>query len=458
MNIVSKLAVVVCSTVALAACSDSNNNNRGDVPVIGISQIQVLHGSPDAPPVNVSINDASVLSGVDYKQGSGRLTRAEGTYNVSVDGILPGATANVINADVPIPGDSIVTIAAVNTAAAIQPIVISQPDTPVTAGNARLFVLHGAAAAPQVDVYVTTPGADLAASAPVGSFSFGETLGPAEVTAGGYQIRVTAAGDPATVVYDSGETTPVDLADGSDLVVTALPNTNGTATSSPITLVALTGSGSIEIADTNNPTGLRVGHLSPDTDPVDILVNGGEYLGSVPYAAVTDIASLPADTYEVTITGEDNPGAIAFGPANLDLAANTWYSVFAVDFNANLDVEILSEDDPRPVALYAKVRIYHASPTAQDVDIYVVAPGTDINTVDPTLSNIPFRANTGYLALAEGDYEVTVTPTGTKDAAIGPAPISIANGGVYTAIARDPIPGEAEFGLIVLEDVLVEND
>ncbi|MBT6208797.1 MAG: DUF4397 domain-containing protein, partial [Woeseia sp.] len=68
------------------------------------------------------------------------------------------------------------TIAAVNNVAAIEPVVISQPDTAVGAGAARLFVLHGAAAAPQVDVFVTVPDADLAATAPVGTFSFKETI------------------------------------------------------------------------------------------------------------------------------------------------------------------------------------------------------------------------------------------------------------------------------------------
>ena len=70
---------------------------------------------------------------------------------------------------------------------------------------------------------------------------------------------------------------------------------------------------------------------------MDILVNGGEYLEDVEFPAVTPIVALPADTYEVAITVANNPGAIAFGPADLPLAAGTWYSVFATDFNASLD-------------------------------------------------------------------------------------------------------------------------
>lgn len=438
--------IAICAVFALAACDSSNSNK--DLT----TKVQVLHGSPDAPPVNVFVDDNEVLSGVDYKVGSSQLTLDEGTYTVRVDGILPGGNAAVIGpVDLELDRDRVYTIAAVNTVTSIEPVVISQPDTAVGAGAARLFVLHGAAAAPRVDVFVTTPGADLAASAPVGTFSFKETIGPAEVAAGDYQIRVTAAGDASAVVYDSGTVT---LNAGDNLTLAALPNTSGGA--APISLVGLTGAGSLEIRDIDTPTALRVGHLSPDTGLVDVLVNGGVYLANVPYTAVTGFDPLPADTYNVAVTPAGMPGTNAIGPVDLTLEAGTWYSVLAVDFFNNIDALILT-DDPRSIATNAKVRIVHASPTAQDVDIYVTAVGADINNESPTLSAVPFLANTGYLALPAGDYDVTVTPTGTKTAAIGPAAVSIANGGVYTAIARDPIPGQMDFGLIVLEDFLAGN-
>jgi hypothetical protein len=223
-----------------------------------------------------------------------------------------------------------------------------------------------------------------------------------------------------------------------------------------VTLLALGAEGSGDILDVNTPTGLRVGHLSPDTENVNILVNGGEYLGGVPYKAVTGIAALPADTYGVSIVGNDS-GTIYLPETNLALDAGTWYSVLATDFNANLTIDILT-DDARPVALYGKVRIYHASPTAQNVDIYVTGPEGDINEIDmPTLPNVPFGANTGYIPLDEGDYKVTVAPVGTKVEAIV-AMVEVAAGGVYTAVAIDDSDAESGFSAILLEDVLVVDD
>jgi hypothetical protein len=451
MKLLSKL-VVVCSILVLAACDSNNNNRMSNAPAPAILKLQVLHGSPDAPAVNVIVDGSQLLSDVDYKTGSQQLSLAEGTHTVQVDGILPGGNATVIGpVALDFAGDTIYTIAAVNDVAAIEPVVISQPDVAVGAGAARLFVLHGAAGAPQVDVFVTVPNADLAASAPVGSFSFKETIGPAEVAAGDYQIRVTAAGDPAAVVFDSGTIT---LNDGNDLTIAAVPNTSGG--SAPISLVALNGAGSLEILDVNTPTSLQVIHASPDAPAVDIVVDGGVLVPGLAYPDATGFVEVPSDTYNVAVTVAGNPGAIAIGPVDLDLAAGVRYSVFAVGELAAIEPLILT-DDSRRVATNAKVRIVHASPAAADVDIYVTAVGADINATAPTLQNIPFKANTGFLALAAGDYDVTVTPSGTKTAAIGPATISVSAGGVYTAVARDPLPGAMEFGLIVLDDFLAED-
>ena len=451
MNTFTKI-LMIGSVFALAACDSSSNNNGNNPPALETFNIQVLHASPDAPAVNVLVDGTAVLENVDYKVGSGYLVLDEGSYSIQVDGIIPGGNATVIG---PVPinfvGGNTYTVAAVGDVANIEAVILEQPATAVSAGSARLLVLHAAAAAPEVDVYVTTPGADLSASAPVGTFAFKGNIGPAEVAAGDYQIRVTAAGDAAAVVFDSGTVT---LNDGDDLVLAAVPSTDGGA--APISLVGLTSAGSLEIRDVATPTALRVGHLSPDTGAVDILANGGVLLGGVEFPAVTGFIPLPADTYTVAVTPEGMPQTVAIGPVDLTLEAGTFYTVLAVDFFANIEA-LIADDYPRPVATEAKVRIIHASPTAQDVDIYVTAVGADINNETPALTAVPFKANTGYISLAPGDYDVTVTPTGTKTAAIGPATLSLAGGDVFTAIARDPMPGPMEFGLVLLADIVPEG-
>ena len=448
--------LLAIAALGLAACDsgDSVTNFVGSPPPpTPTASIQVLHASFDAPPVNVLVNGSAALTGVDYKVGSGRLEINEGTYSIAVEGILPGGNATVIGpVDLTFDADTIYTIVAVGDVANIQPVVVAQPRTPVAAGSARLNVLHATEAAPQVDVYVTTPGADLTASAPVGSFSFTETIGPAEVPAGDYQIRVTLAGDPTAVAYDSGTVT---LNDGDDLFVAATPNTlpGAVAAGSPISLTLLTGTGSADLLSAGTQASLRAFHASPDAPAVDIVINDNFAAPLVEDFLFTQVAGyVPVDAadYNVKVTAANDPGFIAID-ADLTLEAGQFYDVLAIGPLASISALVLN-DDPRPVGTYAKVRIVHGSPTAADVDIYVAAPGTDITTIAPAFSNIPFAASTGYVNLPAGDYEVTVTPTGTTDAAIGPAVFPFADGDVVTVVARDEVGGGTPLNVIVVSD------
>lgn len=444
----------------LVACDSTDNDVQVGVPAGPASNatanVQVLHASPDAPAVNVLVDGAVVLNNVDYKVGSGQLQLDVGTYTIEVQGLLAdGTTPTVIGpVDLDFNANTSYTVAAVNGVAAIEPVVVSQPATAVSAGAARVNVLHASAAAPGVDVYVTTPGASLNGTAPVGSFEFKSTIGPAELAAGDYQIRVTAAGDMDPdngVLFDSGAIT---LNDGDDLFIAAVPNTSGGT--SPISLVALNGSGSLEILDAATPASLRVFHTSPDAPTVDVVVNDDFAAPLVPSLSFPDFAGyvgVPGADYNVKVTPAGNPGVIVID-ADVSLAAGQAYDVLAVDTLAMIEPLVLN-DDPRSVATNAKVRIVHASPTAQDVDIYVMAPGTDINTVDPTLSDVPFKANTGYIALPAGMYDVAVAPAGTKTAAIGPATFDFMNGDVVTVVARDATGGGTPLNVIIATDSIV---
>jgi len=250
------------------------------------------------------------------------------------------------------------------------------------------------------------------------------------------------------VVFDSGSI----ALPASDLLIVAVDNTGpGDA---PISLfVADNGLGFFEILDKDTPAEFRVIHVSPDAPAVDVIVNDdfdNPILESVPFPVFSDFISVPPDTYNVKVTAENNPGAIVID-ADVILEAGRQNSVYAVDVLANIGPYILV-DELRGVATEAKVRIAHLAPTAGLVDIYVTAPGADIAALTPSFADVDFRDETGYVGLEAGSYDVTVTVAGTKDAAIGPAPISVVAGGVYTAVARDAAGSGAPFGLILLDD------
>ena len=112
----------------------------------------------------------------------------------------------------------------------------------------------------------------------------------------------------------------------------------------------------------------------------------------------------------------------------------------------------LIDDNTLPTSGNIKLRLVHASPSAGPVDIYVVSPGTDITTVTPTLSNVPFKTASAYLSVAAGSYEVLITPTGSKTVAIDSGSLTLAAGQIRTAIALDAPGGGAPLTAIVLSD------
>jgi len=445
-----KLIAVIAAAGLLSACSDSDRVPATGSPTLPPPEsfkVQVLHASPDAPAVNVALGSITV-EGVDYKDGTAALEAAVGTYSVQVDGILPGGNATVIGpVDLTFAADTLYSIIAIDGVADIRPLVLEQPATAVSSSQTRIRVVHAAPLAPEVDVYLTAAGADLSASAPVGSFAFGEDLGPVQIPAGDYQIRVTAAANPAAVVFDSGE---IQLPGGADLLVTAVENTATGA--SPISLVVQDGLGASEIFDAATPATVRVVHASPDAPAVDVLVNDVEAVADLAYPEFTGFLELSPAEYNIKVTPADNPGVIAI-EADLPLAVGTKYTIMAVNTLASIE-PLLADDDPRRISTEARLRLIHASPAAGNVDIYLAAPGTDITGIEPALEDVAFRVNSGFLSIAEGNYEVTITPAGTKSTAIGPVAVSLANGRVYTAIARDPIPMEAGPPLILMDDFI----
>ncbi|MBW3139479.1 DUF4397 domain-containing protein [Ferrimonas balearica] len=457
MKRIAQVLLLGFGAVFLTACDDDDDDIviTPPPPVVPLddTDVRVLHASPDAPMVNVTVNGENVLEMVDYRQASGFLELTEGTYDIGVDAILPdGTTTTVIGpASLDLSGDVEYSVIAVGKVAdgTLEPLILDRPDEDFGAGNIRLQVVHASPDAPEVDVYLTAPDDDISMMDPaLSAVPFKASSGLIEVPAGDYQARITLAGTK-DVVFDSGALT---LAAETDLMLVAVTNTQSGP--SPINVMAWGDDGVAQLSDIGTGAEVRVVHASPDAPEVNVLVDDAVALSDVPYAAASGFLPLSAGPHNLKVEPSAAPGTYVID-ADADFALNTAYTVLATDFVANITPWIV-EGKGRRIATAAQIRLLHASPTAGNVDIYVGADN-DISDETPAFSDVPIRAETGFVALTPGTYYVTVTPTGTQDAAIGPIMLELEGNKIYTAIARDMMGGGLPLGLILLDDFVAEE-
>lgn len=180
---------------------------------------------------------------------------------------------------------------------------------------------------------------------------------------------------------------------------------------------------------------VRVVHASPDAPAVDVWVNGAVAFSNAPFKGITDYAALEPGAYNVQVspTGAAEPIVIN---ADLDLAAETDYTVVAVGLLSEIEPLVLIDNNSAPAAGKAHVRFVHASPDAPAVDIAVANGG-------PVLfSNVAFKGIGDYLPVDAGTYDLEVRLAGTSTVALSVPGVALADGTVYTIFAMGLAGGE----------------
>jgi len=443
----------------LSACNGDDHGYYGQGPLASpsssgsqaaLASLQIVHASPNAPPVNVLVDGAVFARDLDYGQGTGEQQLPAGPHTIEVQALTPGTPTTVIGpTTVGLNTDTDTVIAAEGPVASISAQTFAHTLASIGPASTQLQVLHAAPNAPSIAVYVTAPGADLASSTPLGTAAFQAAIGPTQIASGEYEVRVTAAGTSTPVLFDSGT---ISFAGGSDLVISALDNEGpGTA---PIFLSVVDAYGNqSRILDTSTPATLRVIHDSPNAPAISVITNGNVAAPLVPslaFEAFTPYVSLPAGPLKVEITPASNTSD-ALVNQQVGLPAGSVQSLYVVGNLAGLQTLVTTDYDRR-YATQAKLRIIHGSASAGPVDVYLTADGTSIATSTPIDAHLQFQSDTGFVSYAAGTYELTITPAGSKTAIIGPTTVTLANDGIYTAVARDAPGGGSPLGLILLDD------
>jgi hypothetical protein len=455
--------IALLSALALAGCgSDSDDPiDTGPVTPTEFANVRIVHASPDAPLVDVFSGTTAidVLQDVDYQVASGILDLAAGAYTFRVEAETPAGNAEVLNIPATLNDDTLYNVMAVGDVANLEALLVTSPKGAVGAGNIRVQVVHGAPDAPMVDVYVTAPNAAIASEQPLATLSFKDFTGQVEVPGGDYQIRITAAGT-TNVVFDSGSLT---LAAGADLLITATENV--ATGSSPVALLVADGTASSVILDAGTQAAVRAIHGIADAPAVDVLAVVPDaddivLFDGAPFLGVTDYISVAGGDYTLDVVADADNSIVAINDAAITLTDGIRYTALANNTLAMADLDLVV-DDGRRLATAAQVRVFHASQATGAVDIYVTDNG-EIANVDPAFAGVEYMtdvlAETGYVQLSPGNYFVTVTGAGSKDAAIETGELALSAAGIYTAIAVDGSTQGAAPQLILADDFIAPSN
>jgi hypothetical protein len=459
--------LIITTALLLGACD--SNSPTGIAPVeeapTEFAMLQALNASPDGPNVNIIVGATAIVSDLDFMGGTAEGSGPPSSQPIIVEAVIPGVdddgdplTEEII-AEPPIAlfVDTVTTVVVTGLDGAQVLSVFVQDKTDddgefvaVSAGAARVFVVHADAGVGPVDVYIVAPNAVLDAPLAL-DIDIGESGAPTEFAAGAWELVITAAGVPDALLYNQF----ISLLDGDDLTFAIVPDASGFG---EIQVVSMDGTGATTIYDIITPALLTIDHLSPNAGTVDAdsdvfgtLVAGMVYLDSAGDLIEPGAHELSFNSVALgTLASADVAGAA--GSYDAVIFDGTQVSVGGL---FELEANVFT-DSPRSVSSYAKARLYFASYSIGDVDVYAVAlPVTEITGLDADIEAGAFRDMTGYTPLDAGDYTIFVTEANDGESPIIPIfsqAVTLANGGVYTLILSDVDDLGLDFQLTVRED------
>jgi hypothetical protein len=338
------------------------------------------------------------------------------------------------------------TIVLTEAGGEVVPVVIEYPAAPTN--DAQIVALHAAEGTPALDLYVVAPGVGIAGATPRGTFGPQAQIAPLTLPSGEYEIWLTAAGNPASVVLASGT---VALAAGvtTGLIVTS----EGGEGTEPLSVLLLGASVAV-LYDRDATAELRVINGASDGAPRDVALNGQfspPLFAAVPAGAPTAHVTVPvAGSQPLQVTPAGNPGVLELDQVLSTVPSQRSTLLFAGD--PGTFAHVLVPDDGRRFQREAKLRFFNAATQFSDtfVDFVIVPPGADPSLYAPSTALTPPGASAS-LSLPPGDHDIWLRRTNTTTYLSGPTTITVAAGGIYSILAVNG-PDTATANLVLFDD------
>lgn len=416
---------LLLSVALLGGCAESDRPTSS-----GKGTIRGVHAIVTAPDVAFLIEERA-LGTLAFRATTAAQPFDDLTYNFNFDVRLPGSntTQRLATRTLTVVPDTDYVFALTGSLDAPS-IVLWETPKPDFSGNETVLEVsagHLAAGTGDVDVYLAPPGTAPAADQPRGTLSFGEKLEPLQVESGDWVLTITAAGDPADVLFRSGRQ---DLAERSSLLFT-LQDADPSVTHR-LSVQRVTREGTVSnLVDSRFPPTVRFFHAAQGTAGADVVAEGdfaNPLVTGLAYGAFSADTAVSAGANEFTFTQAGNPGAILHEEEE-NIAGNSRSTAFLTGEPGDLAMLILA-DNRRPLSGFAKLRMTFVSANIEEADVWLLTAGTDRADASPNFPGFDTQTSSGYLSLKTGEYELWITFGDDDTLAAGPVALDLAAGDV----------------------------
>jgi hypothetical protein len=430
-------SIAILLSLGLAGCDEGRES-----PVN--TRVSFVHAAPSLGAIGFRREEA--LEAIPNYRGSSTTVFNVDLYDFHFDVTPAGAEPErLVSFSQELVAGTDYTIIAAEINGQLQQVVLGAPTLDASSTSAQIAWLHLAPMLGPVDLYLAAPGTDPVSTVPLGTLSFTEDLAPGPADAGDYEFILTEAANPAAVVLRS---TTFPLSAGQSIQLTIV---DGAAEGLAPVAVIVSGDVNVSFVDQNLESSVRVINGIADRSSLDVGVDGDlspPLISGLNFASTSDYVIVAPGGHNLTASPAGNPSVIL-----LDFPFSVDAGRFATAFIANAPeaaTAIVEMDDYRILAGEAKLNLYNAVQLVEFVDIFVTPPGTDLNTIPPTVGLVP-GGGSPNIAIAQGSFEITVRTGRTTTVLAGPTPISLDEGGFYGVLLTDSVGG-ATVDLIFLDN------
>lgn len=200
----------------------------------------------------------------------------------------------------------------------------------------------------------------------------------------------------------------------------------------------------------SSKTQARFVQASPDAGNLDVALNSKTTFTNVAFGQNTGYQSVPAGSQKLEVRTAGTTNDLI--SSTIDLGSG-FTTILSTGYLSSIAAVVLPDTNTAPSTGNVSLRVINASPTAGSIDVYIVAPGTSITGVTPTVAALAFRSASSYLSMAAGTYELIITPAGNTSTSYIDTTLSPAALQIRSLVVLDAVNGGFPITLQTLADL-----